>query len=352
MLTDITIRKTNHSRINEADFDNLEFGKYVADHMLLCDYANGEWHQPLIVPFANLSLSPATLALHYGQTVFEGMKAFRMLDGRINIFRIEKHYDRFVKSLERMCMVPPPKEIFINGLINLVETDKAWVPKQHGASLYLRPFMYASEAKFGIKIAEQYRFIIFSGPVPDLYTKPIKVKVETNYIRAAQGGTGFVKCGGNYGGAFYPTHLARQQGYDQVLWTDAKENKFIEESGMMNVMFVINDTLVTPPLSDSILDGVTRDSLLTLANDLGYNIEERSVAVDELEKAFRSKTITEAFGAGTAAVVAPIQTIRINGIDYQLPEYNGENILNKLKQKLERIRTGMEPDTREWNFVI
>ena len=352
LLTEITVRKTNHSKINEVDFDNLEFGKYVADHMLVCDYANGEWQQPIIVPFANLSVNPATLALHYGQTVFEGMKAFRMQDGRINIFRIEKHYDRFVRSLERMCMVTPHREIFIDGLQKLVETDKAWVPGKPGSSLYLRPFMYASEAKFGVKISEQYRFIIFSGPVPELYAKPIKVKVETNYIRAAKGGTGFVKCGGNYGGAFYPTQLARQEGYDQVLWTDAKENKFIEESGMMNVMFVINDTLTTPPLSDSILDGVTRDSLLTLANDLGYKIEERPVAIDELEKAFHNKTITEAFGAGTAAVVAPIQTIHMNGSDFHLPAYSGESVSNRLKQNLEKIRTGMEEDIHGWNYIL
>ena len=352
LLTDITVRKTNHSKINEVDFENLEFGKYVADHMLICDYADSEWKQPLIVPFANLSLNPATLALHYGQTVFEGMKAFRMHDGRVNIFRIEKHYDRFVRSLERMCMASPPKDIFIEGLLKLVATDKAWVPQQPGASLYLRPFIYASEAKFGIKISEQFRFITFSGPVPELYAKPIKVKVETNYIRAAKGGTGFVKCGGNYGGALYPTQLARQEGYDQVLWTDAGENKFIEESGMMNIMFVINDVLVTPPLSDSILDGVTRESLLTLANDLGYKTEERRVTVDELEKAFHDKTITEAFGAGTAAVVAPIQTICIAGIDFHLAEYNQEAVSSQLKQKLEKIRTGIEDDIHEWNYII
>lgn len=352
LLTDITVKKTNHSKISEVDFENLEFGKYVADHMLVCDYANGEWQPPLIVPFSNLLVSPATLALHYGQTVFEGMKAFHMQDGRINIFRIQKHYDRFVKSLERMCMAVPPKEIFINGLAKLVQTDKAWVPKQAGASLYLRPFMYASEAKFGVKISDEYRFIIFTGPVPELYAKPIKVKVETNYIRAAKGGTGFAKCGGNYGGAYYPTRLAREQGYDQVVWTDAKENKFIEESGMMNLMFVINNALVTPLLSDTILDGVTRDSLLILANDLGYKIEERPVTVAELEKALRNKTITEAFGAGTAAVVAPIETIQINGIDFQLPTYSPENMLNRLKEKLKNIRTGLEADIYKWNFVL
>jgi branched-chain amino acid aminotransferase len=352
LTTSIPTRKVAHSRIHEVDFDNLEFGKYVSDHMLICDYSGGEWQRPQIVPFANLSLNPATLALHYGQTVFEGMKAFRMSDGDINVFRIDKHYDRFTRSLDRMCMAVPPKEIFTEGLLKLIETDKAWIPKQAGASLYLRPFVYASEARFGVKISEQYRFIIFTGPVPELYANPIKVKVETNYIRAAKGGTGFAKCGGNYGGAFYPTQQARQQGYDQVLWTDGKENKFIEESGMMNVMFVINDTLVTPPLSDSILDGVTRDSLLVLANDLGYKTEERPVSVEELEKAFRDKIITEAFGTGTAAVVAPIQTIHINGIDFHLPQYSHENLLNRIKYKLERIRTGLEEDLYGWNCIV
>ncbi|MFI5128335.1 MAG: branched-chain amino acid aminotransferase [Chitinophagales bacterium] len=348
----IPVRRVAHSKIHEVDFDNLEFGKYVSDHMLLCDYASGQWQPPQIVPFANLSLNPSTLALHYGQTVFEGMKAFRMDDGRINIFRIDRHYDRFVKSLERMCMAVPPKEIFTEGLIALSDLDRAWVPRQAGASLYLRPFVYASEARFGVKVSDQYRFIIFTGPVAEAYTRPIKVKVETEFIRAARGGTGFAKCGGNYGGAFYPLQLARKQGYDQVLWTDARENRFIEESGMMNAMFVIDNTLVTPPLSDSILDGITRDSLLTLAGDLEYKIEERPVSVDELEQAFRNKTITEAFGAGTAAVVAPIQTIHINSIDYNLPEYSHENLLYKIKHKLERIRSGKDEDVYGWNYVL
>ena len=352
LITDIAVRKTNHSKISEVDFDKLEFGKYIADHMLVCDYADGEWQQPMIVPFANLSINPATLALHYGQTVFEGMKAFRMVDGSINIFRIEKHYDRFVKSLDRMCMAAPPIEIFTDGLMKLIKLDKEWVPRQPGAALYLRPFVYASEAKFGVKISEQYRFVIFTGPVPELYAKPIKVKVETNYVRAAKGGTGFAKCGGNYGGAYYPTKLAREQGYDQVLWTDGKENKFIEESGMMNVLFVINDTLITPPLSDSILDGVTRDSLLTLANGLGYKTEERQIAVDELEQAFYNTSITEAFGAGTAAVVAPIQTIHINGSDYDLPLYATTSLHSRLKNKLDRIRTGLEEDVYGWNCIV
>ncbi|MEO6613499.1 MAG: branched-chain amino acid aminotransferase [Chitinophagaceae bacterium] len=352
LLTEIPVKKTNHSKIHEVDFDHLEFGRYVSDHMLICDYAEGAWQQPMILPFANLSLNPSTLALHYGQTVFEGMKAFRMDDGGVNIFRLEKHYERFVRSLDRMCMAVPPKEVFLEGLLKLVETDKAWVPKQPGTSLYLRPFVYASEARFGIKISEQYRFVVFTGPVPELFARPIRVKVETNYVRAVRGGTGFAKCGGNYGGAYYPTKLARELGYDQVLWTDGIENKFIEESGSMNVMFVIDEILVTPPLSDSILDGITRDSLLVLANELGYATEERKISLDELENAFRNRTITEAFGAGTAAVVAPIETINLNGVDHHLPQYGPGNLLNRIKTKLEAIRAGREEDVYGWNYIV
>lgn len=350
--TTIPVRKTLHSKINEADFNQLEFGKYIADHMLVCDYAAGAWHTPQIVPFANLSLSPATLALHYGQTVFEGMKAFKMKDGRINIFRIDKHYERCVKSLQRMCMAVPPKEIFIEGLMRLVHLDKAWVPDIDGAALYIRPFVYASEAKFGVKVSDEYRFIIFTGPVPMVYQHPIKVKVETAYTRAPRGGAGFAKCGGNYGGAFYPTQLAKNEGYDQVLWTGGKDNMYIEESGMMNAMFVIKNALITPPLSDSILDGVTRDSLLTLAHDLGYETTERPVSISELQQGLKNKTITEAFGAGTAAVVAPISIINIDDTDYALPPCNEHSVCIQLKNKLEEIRSGASPDIQQWNYII
>ena len=352
ILNAIPVRKTTQSRISEVDFDQLEFGKYVSDHMLVCDYAKGQWNEPQIVPFANLSLSPTALALHYGQTVFEGMKAFRMNDGRINVFRIDRHYDRLVRSLERMCMAIIPREVFTEGILQLIELDKDWVPRKAGDALYIRPFMIATEARFGVKISDEFRFLIFTGPVPSLYAQPIKVKVETNYIRAARGGTGFAKCGGNYGGSYYPTLQARLEGYDQVLWTDARENKYIEESGMMNAMFIIDNKLVTPPLSDSILDGVTRDSLLTIANDMGIETEERPIAVTELQEAFSNDTINAAFGAGTAAVVAPIKTICIDHVDHQLPEYSHEHILYRLKEKLENVRSGIEPDVHGWNFVV
>ena len=352
LIAEIPVKKINHSRIHEVNFNDLEFGKHVSDHMLVCDFIKGEWQIPHILPFANLSISPSALALHYGQTVFEGMKAFRMEDGRVNIFRIEKHYDRFVRSLERMCMAVVPKGIFTEGLLQLIHLDKAWVPGAAGTALYLRPFVFATEARFGVKISEEYRFIIFTGPVPSLYANPIKVKVETHYIRAARGGTGSAKCGGNYGASFLPTKMAREEGYDQVLWTDSKENKYIEESGMMNVMFVIDDTIVTPPLSDSILDGVTRDSLLELAETLGYKTEERQISTDELETAFHDGKITEAFGAGTAAVVAPISVISIRDKDYFLPAYTENNIMFRLKKKLDGIRYGTETDMYNWNFII
>jgi branched-chain amino acid aminotransferase len=352
ITNEIKVKRSKQSRVNDVDFDALEFGKYVSDHMFVCDYKNGEWLDPQVVAYGDLTLSPAILGLHYGQTVFEGMKAFRFQNERINIFRIEKHYDRFSRSLDRMCMPVPPKEMFMEGLSTLVQVDKPWIPSANGSSLYIRPFMFATEAKFGVKISDEYKFIIFSGPVPELYINPIRVKVETKYIRAAKGGTGFAKCGGNYGGAYFPTAAARSQGYDQVLWTDGKPDAAIEESGTMNVMFIIEDTLVTPPLSDSILDGITRDSLLQLAADSGLKTSIRPVKVNDLLDAFRTNSISSAFGAGTAAVIAPIKTIGINGTDHHLPLQNENSPTNQLKLRLEKIRTGKINDIHGWNFII
>jgi len=352
LTEEIIVRRTTQSRLQDVDFDKLGFGNYISDHMLISNFSNGHWDTPQVIPFGNLSLSPTTLALHYGQAVFEGMKAFKLEDGRVNLFRIHKHYERFMKSINRMCMAPVPEEIFIEGLRKLVEVDNNWIPTATGSSLYIRPLMFASEAKFGVKVSDEYCFLAFTGPVSAAFAQPIRVKVETNYIRAARGGTGFAKCAGNYGGAFLPTQKAKEAGFDQVLWTDAKENKFIEESGMMNAMFVIDGVLVTPPLSDSILDGITRDSLLTLASDLGVVFEERPVGVAELENAFRQNTISEAFGAGTAAVVAPIATIHINGVDHHLPTYGPDAVMYKLKNKLEAVRTGKDEDKHGWNFLV
>jgi branched-chain amino acid aminotransferase len=348
----IRITKTKNSRISEVDFNNLDFGTVISDHMLVSDFSNNLWHQPEIVPFGNVSFSPTMLALHYGQTVFEGMKAFKMKDGNISIFRVDKHYQRFCKSLERMCMPSVPFEVFLEGLKTLIKTDAAWVPDTDGAALYIRPFVFASEERFGVKVAEEYMYIVFTGPVGPYYAKPLKVKVEESYRRAARGGTGFAKCAGNYGGAFYPLSLARKEGFDQVLWTDGSVDLNIEESGTMNVLFVIDGIIVTPPLSDSILDGVTRDSILTLAKGLGYKVEERKIGAKELLNAFQKGSMQEAFGAGTAAVVAPIQTINIKGNDYHLPEFKQDGVSSSIKKHLLDIRLGVAPDKYNWNTIV
>jgi branched-chain amino acid aminotransferase len=351
-IAKIKIRQTLHSRLAEADLNDPGFGKYMSDHMFMCKYIDGEWMAAQVIPFGDIMLSPAALALHYGQSVFEGMKAFRMEDGNINIFRTEKHWERLNNSLHRMCMPSVPKELFTDALQQLVEIDRNWVPSAKDTALYLRPFVFASEAKLGVKVSDEYTFVIITGPVSLIYPHSIKIKVEREFIRAAKGGTGYAKCCGNYGAAFYPTQKARAEGYDQVLWTDAIEHRYIEESGTMNVMFVIEDKLITPSLTDSILDGVTRDSLLVLAQEMGLMIEERKISVEELKLAFLNKTITEAFGAGTAAVVAPIATIGIDGRDHHLPAYTESNIMFKLKRKLECIRTGAEKDYYGWNDIV
>jgi len=351
-ISEIKITRTKSSALNNVDWDHLEFGKTISDHMFVCEYADGEWGTSQIVPFGDLQLSPATLALHYGQSIFEGMKAFYMQNGSVNIFRIEKHFERLNKSLRRMCMPPIPEELFRESLLQLVKLDKAWVPKTEGSALYIRPFVFASEARFGVKVSEKYSFIIFTGPVPMLYQKPIKVKIEREFIRAAKGGTGSAKCCGNYGGAFYPTQLAREEGYDQLLWTDASENEYIEESGFMNAMFVIGGKLITPPLSDSILDGITRDSLLQIAKDFQIPFEERKIGVTELTNAFQNNKITEAFGAGTAAVAVPIHTIHIDGTNYSLPSYNENSIMYRLKNELDAMRYGKAEDRYIWNHLI
>lgn len=348
----IAVEQTKNSRLKEVDFDNLGFGTYISDHMLVAQYDNGQWSEPKIMPFGNLPMTPAMLAIHYGQAIFEGMKAFRMNDGKINIFRIQRHYQRMLRSLDRMCMPRMSEELFTSSLEAIVKCDEKWVPGSEGCSLYIRPVVFASENKLGVKISDQYLFVIMTSPVGPYFSKPVRLKVELEYVRAAEGGTGFAKCAGNYGGAFYPTQLAREQGFDQVIWTDAKEHQYIDESGAMNIMFVIDGKLVTPQLSSSILDGVTRNTLAQLAKDMGVTVEERKVSIEEIEKSIQNGKLTEAFGAGTAAVVSPVATININGKDLHLPAITDSALMMRLKKKLNDIRTGMEADVHGWNHII
>lgn len=352
MTSPIVITHTKSSRLQQIDFNNLEFGKHISDHMVIADWNKGSWGEPSIVPYGELSMSPSILALHYGQAVFEGMKAFRMKDGTLNIFRPQKHHDRLNKSLVRMCMPTIPYEMFMMSLRTLLEVDKDWVPAGEKGSLYVRPLVFASEARLGVKVSDQYKFVILTSPVGPYYSKPLRLKIEEHFTRTAEGGTGFAKCAGNYGGAFYPSQLAKEEGFDQVLWTDHKEHQYIDEVGMMNVMFVIDGTLVTPELNTAILDGVTRDSILKLAREMGMKVEERRISLDELEQAFIHKTITEAFGAGTAAVVAPVAIINFHGTDHHLPPIDANTVQLKMKHALLQIRTGEKPDTHGWNCIV
>ena len=352
MTTTFAIKRTPKSRLSEVDFNNLEFGKYLSDHMLMVDFLSGKWQEPTIIPFGDIPMSPAMLSLHYGQSVFEGMKAFKNKNGDICIFRPHKHSERLNKSLNRMCMPEIPEELFIQCLHAIVETDEAWIPTSEGTSLYIRPVVFAYEPRLGVKIADHFKFFILTSPAGAYFSKPARLKVEETFVRAAEGGTGFAKCAGNYGGAFYPTQVARQEGFDQVLWTDAKEHKYIDEAGVMNVMFVIDGKVITPKLTSALLDGVTRDTILTLAPSLGVTVEERKVSVAEVEAALKNGTLTEAFGTGTAAVVSPIATINIHGKDYNIPAAGPESFQLRAKEKLNNIRLGFEPDVHGWNYIV
>ena len=346
-----TISIKSQAERKVTDTKSLPFGKIPTEHMFIAEYKNGEWQNAQVVPFHDLTLSPLALCLHYGQTVFEGMKAFVMEDGRLNIFRMDKHYDRFTKSLQRMCMPMVPQKLFKDAIHQLVKLDSDWVPREADGSLYIRPFMIATEERIGVKVSDEYLFMVVCSPAFQYYSKPLKVKIETTYVRAADGGTGNAKCGGNYGGAFYPTQLAREAGYDQVLWTDSVHNEFIEESGTMNAMFFIDNVLVTPQLSGTILDGVTRDSLLTIANAKGIAVEERQISYNELIDAFEAGKRVEAFGAGTAAVVAPIEVIAIGHKEYKC-YIEPDAMMYQLQKELLNIRKGTVADTNKWNYII
>ncbi len=350
--TTFEIRKTQHSRIAEVDFSNLVFGRSFSDHMLVSIYQDEQWGQNQIIPYGNLSLSPATAALHYGQTIFEGMKAYKSPDGEVLLFRPFDNWKRFNLSAQRMCMPPVPEEIFIGGLQELLRLDSDWVPEGAGQSLYIRPYMFAADEYIGVKPSDTYYFVIFTCPVGNYYSKPVKVKVEKEYIRAAEGGVGAAKCGGNYGASLYPARLAQQQGYDQLIWTDAKEHLYVEESGTMNVMFVIDGRLITPAVSSSILDGVTRKSIIAVAEYWNIPVEQRRISVTEVIDAAKEGRLDAAFGAGTAAVVSPFSHIAYEDVDYALPELTENSFPVRVKDFLEKLRTGRSEDIFGWNLKV
>lgn len=349
----IEIHEASHSRISEINTTEISFGKIFSDHMFVADYRNEEWTEARIIPFGNFSMSPAASCLHYGQTIFEGLKAYKNDKSEIVILRPLENFKRFNQSAERMCMPSVPEKLFMDAVTFLLQLDKNWIIPNDEYSLYIRPMMFSTDEMIGVKPSQEYRLIIFTSPCGHYYKDPVKVLIETKYTRAAEGGVGFTKAAANYGVSLYPTRLGQEKGYQQLIWTDAKEHKYIEESGMMNVMFVINNTLTTPPINNgTILNGKTRDCILTIAKDLKIKTEERRITVTEIVESLEKKTVQEAFGAGTAATVAHIETIGYNGKDYHLPPITENNFSSKAAKTLNDIIKGRTKDLHNWIHKI
>lgn len=349
---DIKITKTTASRLATTDFSNLPFGKIFSDHMLMADYTDGEWKNFEIVPYGPISFTPAMSVLHYGQAYFEGMKAYRHADGTIAMFRPEKNAQRMNKSAVRLCCPEIPEDVFVEAIATLVDLDREWIPSAPQTSLYIRPFVFATADYLGVQPSVSYKFMVITCPVGAYFAKPLDVKIETTYSRSSEGGFGFAKAAGNYAGSLYPAKKAAEEGYDQVIWTDAQEHAYIEELGAANVVFVIDGKIVTPSTRDTILDGITRDTVLSLARKWNYTVEERRVSVKEVIEAIESGKMTEAFGVGTAATVTPIASIGFEGKKHILPDVTKAPFSNKTLQTLNAIRYGEAADEFNWNHIV
>ncbi len=349
----INVTTTKESKLPSVDWENLPFGKIFTDHMLLIDYADGEWKTPEIVSFGPIDMHPAMSAIHYGQSIFEGMKANRMEDGNVSIFRPDMNAKRFMASCERMCMPTIPEDIFIECVRKIVEVEKNWIPEKEGYSLYLRPFLFATDEFIGIRPSETYKFVIFCCPVGAYYNEPVNIKIEEYYTRAAQGGVGRAKAAGNYGAALFPARQGQLKGYHQLLWTDAKTHEYIEESGTMNIVFVIDGKVISPSEdADTILRGVTKRSVLELAKHWGYEVEERRVSVAEVVQAHNEGRLTEAFGAGTAATIAHVAKIGYRDTDLVLPAIETRTFSLRIHQFLDDLKAGKVEDIFSWKFVV
>lgn len=349
VLSKISVEKITQSKLPGVDFDNIIFGKQFSDHMFVADYKNGAWQDLKIVPYAPITLSPACAALHYGQAIFEGMKAYKNENNEIFLFRPYENAKRINVSARRMCMPEIPEEIFMEALKQLIKLDAEWIPSGESSSLYIRPYMFASEQLLGVRPADEYKFIIFTAPVNSYYAEPVNVKVETEFSRASEGGAGYAKVAGNYGAALYPAKVGQDNGYQQLIWTDSVNHEYIEESGTMNIMFQIGNNLLTPNLDlKTTLAGITRDSVLTLAKEMGINVEERRVSVTEIVDAARKGELKDVFGTGTAATIAQIATITCKNEKFILPAVEDRVLSNKIAKKLQDIKKGREVDTRDW----
>lgn len=348
----INIQPVTSSRLSQIDFNNIEFGKEYSDHMFISDYYNGRWQDFRIEPYDMLSFTPGSAILHYGQSVFEGMKAYKNDMGEVLVFRPEMNFKRLNQSAERMCIPQVSEEIFMNGLTELLQLDKNWVPDLPNTSLYIRPYIFALDEYIGIRPSDNYKFIIFTCPVGAYYSKPLKVKIETKYSRAVQGGTGYAKAAGNYAGSLYPAKLAQEKGYDQLIWTDGSSHQFIEEAGTMNVMFMKGNKLITADTGDTVLRGITRDSVLTIAKEWGIEVEERKISVTEIVDNLKNGEITEAFGTGTAATIATIELIADDEQDYTIPPPGPDSFSTKVFAELDSIKTGKKDDLHGWVYKV
>ncbi len=348
---EIDIVKSDTSKIGNVDFDNLSFGKAFTDHMFVCDYEDGEWQQPKIVPYQPMMMEPSARVFHYGQAIFEGMKAYKDEQGKVWLFRPEDNFNRINKSAARLAMPEFPKDYFFEGLLNLLRMDSEWVKPGVGNSLYIRPFMIATEPAISAAPSNTYRFMIICSPAKAYYTGKVRVIFAEKYSRSADGGVGFAKAAGNYAAQFYPTSLAQKKGFQQVVWTDASTHEYLEEAGTMNVFFRVNDTLLTAPISDRILDGVTRKSIIKLAEDAGITVDVRRVKVSEIKDAARKGELKEIFGAGTAAVISPISAFEHSGEVFELPDVE-DSYATLFKTKMLNIQHNLSDDPNGWRFEV
>jgi branched-chain amino acid aminotransferase len=348
----IDISKVSNSKINEIDFENLTFGSVFTDHMLVCDFKDGAWQKPEIKPYAPFLMDPSSKVFHYGQAIFEGMKAFKDEQDAIWLFRPDENFKRFNKSAVRMAMAEIDEQIFMEGLTQLIELDKKWVKKGLGNSLYIRPFMIATGKGVIASPSAEYRFMIILSPAKSYYSGEVKVIIAEHYSRAANGGIGAAKAAGNYAGQFYPTGLANKAGFQQIIWTDDATHTKLEEAGTMNVFFRIKDTLFTAPTSDRILDGITRKSLIALAEKNGIKVEIRPVLVEELLESSKNGDLKEIFGAGTAAVVSPIKGFSYKDEYYEVPQQLEDSYALRLKEQLNKIQYNLAEDTFGWTVKV
>jgi len=354
-MSDIKITKAKTSKIDSVDFENLGFGEVFSDHMFSMDYENGEWINQRIEPYGKIEFEPAMCTLHYAQAVFEGLKAFHVGDGSINIFRPEKNLERMNRSNERMCMPTIDKDMFFDAMTKLIKLERDWIPKDTGHSLYIRPFIFGTENFLGVHPSSTYRFMIILSPVGAYYKEgfnPVSLLVPEEYVRAVKGGVGEAKTAGNYAASLLPAEIAQKKGFTQVLWLDGEHHKYIDEVGTMNIFFVIDDEVITPPLEGSILPGVTRDTVLDLTKSWGMKVNERRISIDELIQSSKEGRLQEVFGTGTAAVISPVDEIQYRDTNININHGQIGPIARRLFDEISGIQYGEISDTHGWIYNI